>query len=164
MRWWEAGASLGCQGCSSLVTGERAGALKSFRQGTEVLGFSFREYSSEAGELSGRRKHKRKTWDPGRGDGGLGRKRQLEWEVEDRIQRLEKVGGSLRASPLGKWQERNVQEGDRRDKKKLSLGPVHHTALSQKLNIQRYPQRSSMFHSQSIPLKCPFVTWEKGDR
>lgn len=47
VRWWKVGASLECQGRSSLVTGERAGALKSFRQGTEVLGFSFREYFSE---------------------------------------------------------------------------------------------------------------------
>ena len=27
------------------------------------------------------------------------------------IQRLEKVGNDLRASPLGKWQERNVRRG-----------------------------------------------------
>ena len=45
--WWKVGASLGCQGCSSLVIGERARALKSFTQGTEVLSFSFREDSSE---------------------------------------------------------------------------------------------------------------------
>lgn len=47
MRRWKVSASLGCQGCSSLVIGERAGALKSFTQGTEVLSFSFREDSSE---------------------------------------------------------------------------------------------------------------------
>ena len=47
MRQWKVSASLGCQGRSSLVIGERAGALKSFTQGTEVLSFSFREDSSE---------------------------------------------------------------------------------------------------------------------